>query len=73
MCATEDGAVFTFGSNEEGQLGVGDSLRGGRLVPTLLRGELENKSVVQVAAGYSHTICVTKDGLVFACGGIDCG
>ena len=39
-----------------------------RLVPILLRGELANKSVLQVAAGGSHTMFVTADGLVFACG-----
>ena len=66
VCVTEDGAVFAFGDTEHGQLGVGD--RDNRLVPTLLRGELENKSVLQVAAGNDHTVFVTKDGLVFACG-----
>ena len=66
MCVTEDGSVFAFGRNTQGQLGVGDKEK--RLLPTLLRGELENKLVVQVAAGSSHTICVTKDGLVYACG-----
>ena len=38
-----------------------------RLVLTLLRGELENKPVVQVAVGIVHTIFVTSDDLVFAC------
>ena len=66
MCVTEDGSVFAFGYNRKGQLGVGDTEN--RLVPTLLRGELENKSVLQVAAGFGHTIFVTADGLVFACG-----
>jgi alpha-tubulin suppressor-like RCC1 family protein len=66
MCLTEDGAVFGFGFNGAGRLGVGD--RENRLVPTLLRGELANKSVLQVAAGNSHTIFVTADGLVFSCG-----
>ena len=66
MCVTEDGSVFAFSNNTRGQLGVGD--RENRLVPTLLRGELENKSVLQVAAGNSHTMFVTADGLVFACG-----
>ena len=34
----------------------------------MLRGELENKLVLQVAAGAMHTMFVTADGLVFACG-----
>ena len=66
MCVTEDGAVFAFGSNYHGHLGVGDT--DNRLVPTLLRGELEDKSDVQVAAGFGHTMFVTADGLVFSCG-----
>jgi alpha-tubulin suppressor-like RCC1 family protein len=66
MCVTEDGLVFAFGFNGAGRLGVGDHEI--RLVPTLLRGELENKSVAQAAAGYRHTMLVTADGLVFACG-----
>ena len=63
---TEDGSVFAFGYNDSGQLGLGDKQY--RLVPTLLRGELENKSVLQVAAGSRHTTFVTADGLAFACG-----
>ena len=66
MCVTGDGAVFAFGENENGELGLGD--REKRNVPTLLRGELENKSVMQIAAGDEHTVFVTGDGLVFACG-----
>ena len=71
VCVTEDGAVFALGSNYRGQLGVGDYEN--RLLPTLLRGELENKSVLQVAAGCGHTMFVTADGLVFACGSNYCG
>ena len=66
MCVTEDGSVFAFGFNGVGQLGVGDTEK--RPVPTLLRGELENKSVLQVTASGGHTMFVTADGLVFACG-----
>ena len=65
VCVTEDGAVFAFGYSGDGQLGVGDTEN--RLVPTLLRGELENKSVMQVAAG-GHSVFVTEEGLVYACG-----
>ena len=66
VCVTEDGAVMSFGYNMNGQLGLGDTEN--RLVPTLLRGELENKPVIQVTAGSVHTVFVTEDGLVFACG-----
>ena len=66
LCVTDDGAAFAFGLSEEGQLGLGDWSN--RLVPTLLRGELENKSIMRVATGFGHTVFVTKDGLVYACG-----
>ena len=66
MRVTADGSVFAFGYNQNDRLGVGGTHD--RLVPTLLRGELANKSVLQVAAGSNHTMFVTADGLVFACG-----
>ena len=66
MCVTSNGLVFAWGYNSEGQLGVGD--RDNRLVPTLLRGQLQSKSVVHVAAGCVHTMCMTTNGLLFACG-----
>ena len=71
VCVTGDGSVFVFGNNYSGQLGVGDTEN--RLVPTLLSGDLENKLVLQVAAGSRHIMFVTADGLVFACGGKSVG
>ena len=71
VCVTEGGAVFAFGSNNGGQLGVGDTEN--KNVPTLLRGELANKSVMQVAAGSVQTMCITADGLVYAWGHNDNG
>ena len=38
------------------------------LVPTLVRGELINKAVVQVAPGTQHSACVTEDGSVYTWG-----
>ena len=68
MCVTEDVSVLAFGNNELGGLGMGDTEN--KLVPiaTMLRGELANKSVLQIAAGDLHTLGVTADGLVFAWG-----
>ena len=69
VCVTEDRAVLRSATTTVGSwacMGVGDQKE--RLVPTLLRGELENSSVLQVAAGSKHTMFVTADGMVFACG-----
>ena len=38
-----------------------------------MTGELQNKAVVQVAAGYGHSICVAEDGLVYSWGRNDGG
>ena len=52
ICTTTDGSVFTWGAGAGGRLGTnwsGNQIN--KLVPTLVRGELLNKAVVQVAAG----------------------
>ena len=63
-----NGRVFASGKNDSGQLGPGVRDNEKRAVPTLVTGLLKTKSVVQVAAGGSHTACLTTDGLVFTCG-----
>ena len=42
-------------------------------MPTLVRGELQGKQVVQVAAGDQHSACATEDSLVYTWGGNDSG
>ncbi|CAI9731993.1 E3 ubiquitin-protein ligase MYCBP2-like [Octopus vulgaris] len=59
----QNGDVYTFGSNQYGQLGVGDvAVRG---VPTKV---LLPISAVQVAAGSSHTVILLANGQVYTCG-----
>merc|ERR1712086_937568 len=70
LCITADGSIFSWGSNDNGQLGVGDTES--RHVPTLVTW-LQGKRVVHVAAGQYHTICSTADGSVFTWGGGDNG
>ena len=65
-CLTADGLVFVCSYGADGRLGVGDNAD--RLVPTLVRGELEGRNVPQVDVGGAHTMCVTEDGSVFAFG-----
>ena len=66
LCITADGSLFSWGYNNYGQLGVGDTE--GRRVPTLVTA-LQGKRVVHVAAGNHHTICSTADDSVFTWGG----
>ena len=68
ICTTTDGSVFTWGDGTHGRLGLGDD-RSNKLVPTQVRGKLQNKAVLQVAAGDHHSTCVTGDGLVYSWGG----
>ena len=59
-----DGSVFTWGTGDNGKLGLGEE-ESDRLLPTLVGGELQGKQVVQVAAADEHSACMTKDSLVY--------
>ena len=59
----EGGALYAWGRNERGQLGLGDTLN--RYVPALVPGL---PPVLAVAAGKSHSVVVCAGGEVYACG-----
>lgn len=64
---TEKGEVFTFGSNQFGQLGVGDFQN--RFVPTRVKVErIVNGHITQISAGSNHTILLTSLGEVLTFG-----
>ena len=56
-----------WGRGEYGRLGLGDTTGSSRLRPQKVPG-LEGHHVIQVAAGGTHTLCLTIDGLVFVWG-----
>ncbi|KAJ0041685.1 hypothetical protein NL108_008462, partial [Boleophthalmus pectinirostris] len=62
---TKDGAVFTFGSGQHGQLGH-NSFRD-ELRPRLIA-ELLGAKVKQVACGRQHTLVMTESQRLFSCG-----
>ncbi|XP_026222369.1 probable E3 ubiquitin-protein ligase HERC4 [Anabas testudineus] len=62
---TKDGAVFTFGSGQHGQLGH-NSFRN-ELRPRLVA-ELWGAKVIQVACGRYHTLVLTDSRRVYSCG-----
>ena len=59
----ENGGVWGFGSNQYGQLGVGDTnVRG---TPSRMR---LRTPIVQVACGGNHTVLLAANGQVYTCG-----
>jgi alpha-tubulin suppressor-like RCC1 family protein len=67
VAVTAGGRLYTWGYGEFGQLGHGDT--GNRLVPTLVRaGRIGGSVVVMAACGPEHTLVVTEDGGLWACG-----
>jgi alpha-tubulin suppressor-like RCC1 family protein len=66
LAVREGGAVYTWGYNRQGQLGLGDHGDGSdRNVPTVVP---EMNEVVAVAAGSLHSFALSRDGTVMACG-----
>jgi len=72
LALTTDGIIYSFGKNDKGQLGTG----GGMMVdmyamsslPTVIEGHLENRNIVKVSAGHSHSACITDKGELFIWG-----
>jgi alpha-tubulin suppressor-like RCC1 family protein len=68
--STSAGDVFTFGWNDEGQLGNATSAMGStpNPTPTLVALPAGSGAVVQVAAGIGHTLELTSAGKLYAFG-----
>ncbi|KAL3880398.1 hypothetical protein ACJMK2_032642, partial [Sinanodonta woodiana] len=64
----QNGEVYTFGSNQYGQLGVGDTVIRGSPAKMQLPGV-----AVQVAAGSHHTVVLLANGQVLTCGNFQKG
>ena len=62
----EYGRLLTFGSNKNGQLGVGDYKS--RISPSLVRGALNGKEVILCTCGDGYTVVATKDNHLFSWG-----
>ncbi|XP_052238414.1 X-linked retinitis pigmentosa GTPase regulator-like [Dreissena polymorpha] len=61
----ESGRVFTFGTNDWGQLGLGSSKTADR--PSCIK-SLKSEKVKLVACGRSHTVVATESGKIFSFG-----
>ena len=64
---SSDGAAFSCGRNQHGQTGRPRSTSAQLLVAKRIPG-LEHVRVVAAAAGDSHSLLLTEDGEVYACG-----
>ena len=76
MALTSDGQIFTWGSNQHGQLGLdsADALPSGThrvLNPQVVR--LPGVRFIDVRAGGYHTAALTEDGRLFTLGRNDDG
>ncbi|XP_029010158.1 probable E3 ubiquitin-protein ligase HERC4 isoform X2 [Betta splendens] len=65
FCLSVSGAVFSWGRNHRGQLGLGDTTD--RDEPVAVH-YLDMKKTVSVSCGEDHTVALTKDGAVFTFG-----
>ncbi|KAJ3069923.1 hypothetical protein HDU98_007031 [Podochytrium sp. JEL0797] len=72
VAVTENGRVFTWGSNKWGQLGyethVGNKDPAAVLVPTEVTNTLKKVKIVGAAASKYHTVVFSNTGLVFTWG-----
>ncbi|OAY68344.1 Protein RCC2 [Ananas comosus] len=60
-----EGRCYTWGRNEKGQLGHGDTLH--RSLPTIVS-QLSKYKIVKASVGKNHTVVVTEDGKSFSFG-----
>ena len=70
---TENGSVFTFGSNEHGQLGLPTKDFAKSSLPRLVKGIPSHQRVVRVSCGRSHVVVVCSSGDVFTWGANEFG
>jgi len=67
VVATESGESYSWGSNENGQLGLGTSSAPIVPQPTLVK-DLRHTSIKNVSCGARHTIFLSRFKEVFSCG-----
>ena len=67
-----DGKVFSWGSNQDGKLGDGNSGNANNVnVPVAVKTEgtpMKGKTISQISSGYVHNLALSMDGKVYAWG-----
>jgi len=61
----EDGSLFSFGFGTNGQLGLRSTSNKSR--PQYVK-DMAGKRVIQIAAGWNHSLVLTESGDLWACG-----
>ncbi len=71
LVLTREGKVYTWGRNEQGQLGLGGGISmdvySMEAVPLVIEG-LQDKKVAYVSAGHSHSAAITENGALYMWG-----
>lgn len=65
MALTDAGKIYSWGKNTQGQCGHGNAEDQAK--PQCIR-KLDDKVIVQVAAGWEHSLALTKEGLMYSWG-----
>lgn len=65
MVLFASGQLYTFGFGQQGQLGHRNAKT--EMAPKFVE-DFTHKKVKMIAAGHSHSLCMTEEGDVFACG-----
>ena len=67
LALTADGAVWSWGGGDFGQLGHGDEQE--QLLPKKIETLAGQRSIVAVSAGGVHSLAITADGAIWSWGG----
>mmetsp|Transcript_4103 Transcript_4103/g.7509 ORF Transcript_4103/g.7509 Transcript_4103/m.7509 type:complete len:264 (+) Transcript_4103:85-876(+) len=70
---TEEGTVYSCGMAEHGRLGILENWNTDVLVPQELTEVFDDEKVIQVSAGFNHSMALTESGRVFSWGRNDHG
>jgi alpha-tubulin suppressor-like RCC1 family protein len=60
VVSTRTGKLFSFGSNAEGQLGLGKSIEYADIPKEITCADVIKEEVAQLAAGSAHTMALGK-------------
>jgi alpha-tubulin suppressor-like RCC1 family protein len=68
LLVTDNGAVYSFGSNANGRTGFGTNVGDTLVASPIDTSNLVGKTIIQAAAGASHSLLLANDGSVFSFG-----